>query len=170
MTSPSTATADATTSTSARTRAAVPARHPLIDRLLAVTGGREVRPDDIEAFEQEGGEAVLFFGGDPVRFPEALDVAVVLPELLAALGSSGSTGTRVGVVPRDVEDALARRYAVQRWPSIVFLRDGGYLGTLSGMHDWDVYLREAAHVLAQAPGRRPTPTIAIHAAADPACH
>lgn len=168
MTSPSTATADATTSTSARTRAAMPARHPLIDRLLDVTGGREVRPDDVEAFEQEDGDAVLFFGGDPVRFPEALDVAVVLPELLAALGSSGSTGTRVGVVPGDVEDALARRYAVQRWPSIVFLRDGGDLGTLSGMQDWDVYLREAAELRARTPGRRPAPTIAIQAA--PACH
>lgn len=149
-------------------RAASPARHPLVDRLLAVTGGREVRPDDIEAFEGEDGDAVLFFGGDPVRFPEALDVAVVLPELLAALGHAQGRGFRVGVVPRDVEDVLARRYAVQRWPSIVFLREGGYLGTLSGMQDWDVYLREAAELLARTPGRRPAPTIAIQAA--PACH
>lgn len=170
MTSPSPlpATATATANSAVPARAAVPARHPLVDRLLAVTGGREVRPGDIEAFEQEGGDAVLFFGGDPVRFPEALDVAVVLPELLAALGSPGGPGTRVGVVPRDVEDTLARRYAVQRWPSIVFLRDGGYLGTLSGMQDWDVYLREASGLRARAPGRRPAPTIAIQAA--PACH
>lgn len=142
--------------------------HPLIERLLALTGGREVRPADVEAFEREAGDAVLFFGGDPVRFPEALDVAVVLPELLAALGAPPPGRTRVGVVPREAEDALARRYAVQRWPSIVFLRDGGYLGTLSGMQDWDVYLREAAEVRARAPGRRPAPTIAIQAA--PACH
>lgn len=146
------------------TRALRTARHSLVDRLLAVTGGREVRPEDVEAFEQEAGDAVLFYGGDPVRFPEALDVAVVLPELLAALGRHA----RVGVVPREVEDALARRYAVQRWPSIVFLRDGGYLGTVSGMQDWDAYLREAAEVLARTPGRRPAPAIAIQAA--PACH
>lgn len=168
MTAPSPLPATATANTAAPARAAVPARHPLIARLLAVTGGREVRPDDIEAFEQEGGEAVLFFGGDPVRFPEALDVAVVLPELLAALGSPAGRPVRVGVVPRDVEDALARRYAVQRWPSIVFLRDGGYLGTLSGMQDWDVYLREAAELRTRTPGRRPAPTIAIQAAS--ACH
>jgi hydrogenase-1 operon protein HyaE len=131
-----------------------------------------VRPDDIETFEQEGGEAVLFFGGDPVRFPEALDVAVVLPELLAALGSSGSTGTRVGVVPRDVEDALARRYAVQRWPSLVFLRDGGYLGTVSGMRDWDDYVREVGELLARDVSRAPTvgiPVVSAGPAAD-ACH
>ena len=44
----------------------------------------------------------------------------------------------------------------------------GYLGTLSGMQDWDVYLREAAELRARTPGRRPAPTIAIQAA--PACH
>ena len=139
-------------------------RHPLIHRLATSTGGRDVTPDSVEAFEAEAGDAVLYFGGDPVRFPEALDVAVVLPELHALFGRF-----RVGIVPRDAEDALARRYAVQRWPSLVFLRDGGFLGTVSGMKDWDDYLREVQATLAATPGRRPAPTIAIHAAGD-ACH
>lgn len=140
-------------------------RHPLLDRLATVTGGRDVGPDSIESFEGEGGDAVLFFSGDPVRFPEALDVAVVLPELHAAFG-----GFRVGIVPRAVEDALARRYAVQRWPSLVFLRDGGYLGTVSGMKDWDDYRREVQALRQGTPGRRPLPTIAIHSADGSACH
>ena len=148
------------------TTPAAPAVHPLVTRLLATTAGVEVRPADIEAFEAAEGDAVLFFGGDPVRFPEALDVAVVLPELLAATGRR----MRVGVVPRDAEDAVARRYAVQRWPSLVFLRDGGYLGTLTGMQDWDVYVDALRTLLAGTPGRRPAPTIAIHAANAPACH
>lgn len=138
--------------------------HPLIERLAAVTQAARVEPDSIEAFEAGPGDAVLYFGGDPVRFPEAVDVAVVLPELRACCG-----GFRVGIVPREVEDALARRYAVQRWPSLVFLRDGGYLGTLCGMKDWDDYLREVHDVLARTPGRRPLPAIAIQAA-DAACH
>jgi len=139
-------------------------RHPLIHRLATSTGGRDVTPDSVEAFEAEAGDAVLYFGGDPVRFTEALDVAVVLPELQALFGRF-----RVGIVPRQDEDALARRYAVQRWPSLVFLRQGGYLGTVSGMKDWDDYLREVQATLAATPGRRPAPTIAIHAAGD-ACH
>ena len=140
-------------------------RHPLVDRLAATTGGAEVTPASIEAFEARPGHAVLYFGGDPVRFPEALDVAVVLPELHALLG-----GFAVGIVPREVEDALARRYAVQRWPSLVFLRDGGFLGTVSGMKDWDDYVREVLATLAATPGRRPAPTIAIHSADSGACH
>ena len=109
-------------------------------------------------------DVTVYFGGDPVRFPECLDVAVVLPELHALFG-----GFRVGIVPRADEDALAKRYAVQRWPSLVFLRDGGFLGTVSGMKDWDDYVREVQGTLAATPGRRPSPTIAIHAAGDH-CH
>lgn len=135
-------------------------RHPLVERLAAATGGCEVTPEGIEAFESCPGNAVLFFGGDPVRFPEALDVAVVLPELHACCG-----GFQVGIVPRSAEDALARRYAVQRWPALVFLRDGGFLGTVSGMKDWVDYVTEVQATLAAAPGPRPAPTIAIHAAA-----
>lgn len=140
--------------------------HPLIQRLIDTTSGAVVRPDDVEAFEALPGEAVLFFGGDPVRFPEALDVAVVLPELHASFGQR----FRIGVVPRDVEDALAARYSVQRWPSLVFLCDGGYLGTLSGMKDWDVYRREVQQLLAATPAPRPRPVIAIRSADTAQCH
>lgn len=138
--------------------------HPLLQRLAQSVGAADVTPDTVAEFESAAGPAVLFFAGDPVRFPEALDVAVVLPELHAACG-----GFRVGRVPAAVEDTLARRYAVQRWPSLVFVRDGGWLGTVSGMQDWDVYLREVGRVLAADPRPRPAPAIAIHAAASD-CH
>ena len=141
-------------------------RHPLLDRLAALTAGEDVRPETVESWESQPGNAVLFFGGDPVRFPEALDVAVVLPELRSSLGGDW----RVGLVPREVEDTLARRYAVQRWPSLVFLRDGGFLGTVSGMKDWGDYVGEVRGVLAGEPGRRPAPTIAIHRADGASCH
>jgi hydrogenase-1 operon protein HyaE len=127
------------------------ALHPLLARLVDRHGAQRIQLDTLEAFESAAGDAVLLFSGDPVRFPEALDVAVVLPELLASAGRP----LRIGVVPREIEDAVARRWAVQRWPSLVFLRGGQYLGTLSGMQDWDVYQARLAEVLGAAPGRRP---------------
>ena len=43
-----------------------------------------VQADTMEAWlSTQQGDAVLLFAGDPIRFPEALDVAVVLPELRA---------------------------------------------------------------------------------------
>jgi hydrogenase-1 operon protein HyaE len=136
--------------------------HPLIER-LADTHTRVT-----SATPPAAGEQVLLFAGDPVRFPEAVDVAVVLPELQRACRGRFA----IGVVERADEDAVARRYGVQRWPSLVFLRDGGYLATIAGMHDWDEYLLLAEQALGRAPSRPPGVGIAVVAAggAAPACH
>ena len=131
--------------------------HPLLVRLAKLTDAVVVAPDTVEAFESAPGEAVLFFAGDPVRFPEGLDVAVVLPELHALNGRS----FRVGIVPRDCEDEIARRWGVQRWPSLVFLRAGEYLATLSRMKDWEPFVAEVREALAARPSRRPTVGIPV---------
>lgn len=134
--------------------------HPLVERLLTHHGAAAVGADTLDAWLAQGGEQVLFFVGDPVRFAEGLDVAVVLPELQAAFGRRFA----IGVALREHEEALARRWGVQRWPSLVFLRDGRYLGTISGMKDWEVYRQEVAQVLAVTAARAPTVGIPVVAA------
>lgn len=146
--------------------------HPLIDRLARIAAAEMLSPDTIEAFEAAPGDAVLLFAGDPVRFPEGLDVAVVLPELRARFAAAAGHPWRVGIVARDCEDALARRWGVLRWPSLVFVREGGYLGTVSGMRDWEVYMTEVREILAGTPRRRPTVGIPVVSAGEPTstCH
>lgn len=134
--------------------------HPLVERLLTHHGAAPVGADTLDAWLAQGGEQVLFLSGDPVRFAEGLDVAVVLPELQAAFGGRFA----VGVALREHEEALARRFGVQRWPSLVFLRDGHYLAALGGMKDWEVYRQEVAQVLAAPAKRAPTVGIPIVAA------
>jgi hydrogenase-1 operon protein HyaE len=142
--------------------------HPLVQRLLDQPGARALQPETLDDWLGRGREQVILFGGDPVRFPEALDVAVVLPELNAAFAGR----LEIGVLAREHEDALARRFGVQRWPSLVFLRAGGYLGVVSGMRDWGDYLHEMGEVLAREPSRPPTVGIPVVAAdgATVACH
>jgi len=82
----------------------------LVQRLVQAHGAQWVGLDDADAFTAVPGARVLFFCGDPVRFPEGLDVAVVLPELHAALGRSFA----IGAVPADCEDLLARRLGVHQ--------------------------------------------------------
>ena len=94
--------------------------HPLTERLIAEHGATPLTLATLDAFLARPGDQVMLFSGDPVRFPEGLDVAVVLPELRAAF--AGRFGLAV-VTPED-EEAIARRYGVQRWPTLVFLRDG----------------------------------------------
>lgn len=142
--------------------------HPLVQRLLDQPDTQAVQPDTLDAWLALGGEQVLLFSGDPVRFPEALDVAVVLPELRTAFADRFA----IGVVPREHEDAIARRFGVQRWPSLVFLRGGGYLGTVSGMRDWDDYGREVGEVLTRDVSRAPSvgiPVVSSGSGAD-TCH
>ena len=133
-------------------QAAKPVATPaLVTRLAEQFGAAWLDETTVEAWSREGGDAVVLLAGDPVQFPEGLDVAVVLPELIRAVAQP----VRIGVVPREREDALARRYGSQRWPSLLFLRDGQYVTTLAGMHDWDVYVERFRAALAAPVSRVP---------------
>ncbi|MFA9461600.1 hypothetical protein [Thiohalorhabdus methylotrophus] len=120
---------------------------PLIRRLTEELGLPLLDRDGADEFLGAGGECVLFFTGDPGRYKEADDVAVVLPELLKELGGH----LRAGVVARESEKELEARYGFAVWPALAFFRDGCYLGAISRMQDWDVYLRRIPEILAVQP-------------------
>lgn len=139
----------------------------LISRLVEQFGASWVDETSIDAWAAEGGDRVVLFAGDPVQFPEGLDVAVVLPELQRSLPGR----FKVGVVPRESENALARRFGSQRWPTLLFLRDGQYVTTLSGMHDWDVFVDRVTLALALPVSRAPLGIPVVSATAGGAsCH
>lgn len=143
--------------------------HPLTERLIAEHGATPLTLATLDAFLARPGDQVMLFSGDPVRFPEGLDVAVVLPELRAAF--AGRFGLAV-VTPED-EEAIARRSGVQRWPTLVFLRDGQYVTALSAMRDWDDYLRDVAQALQSPVTRAPgigIPLVSSSSGADAHCH
>ncbi len=145
-----------------------PAAPPLIARLVDTPGARWVDLASLDDWLARPGDGVLFFAGDPVRCPECLDVAVVLPELQRAFPGR----LHVGVARVQDEDALARRFGSQRWPALVFVRDGGYVTTVSGMLDWDDYLRRVDEALRLPVGRAPGVGIPVVAAgaAGSGCH
>ena len=69
------------------------------------------------------------------------------------------------------QEAVARRFGSQRWPALVFLRDGQYVTTLAGMHDWTDYLAKVEAALALPTSRAPTIGIpVVTAGAGSACH
>ena len=140
---------------------------PVMQRLIDRFGATRIEADTLAAFLDRPGTSVLLLAGDPVQFPEGLDVAVVLPELRSALAAEFA----IGVVAPDSQDAVARRYGSQRWPSLVFLRDGQYVTTLAGMHDWTDYLKLVEAALAMPVSRAPTIGIPVVSAnASTSCH
>lgn len=142
---------------------------PLVARLATGSGAHWVDASGLDAFLARGGEQVLFFHGDPVRFPEVLDVAVVLPELCRHAQRQFGHGYDIGVVARHDEDAIARRFGVTHWPALVFLRDGRWVDTLSGMQDWDVY-QQRLQAVAAKPASRPPIAIQASGQGAPGCH
>lgn len=124
---------------------------PLIDRLVTELGYPVVDLDNFDEIVAGAEHVVLFFTEDPARFPESNDVAVVLPELAAAF-----SGLSPAVVARHDEKTMQRQYGFTSWPALVFLRDGKYLGAITGIQDWQVYLQEIQRLLQAEPSRPPT--------------
>ncbi len=117
---------------------------------------------------------VLLFAGDPIRFPEGLDVAVVLPELRQACKGAGLDFSIAVAVPLTAE-VLAKKYGSQRWPTLMFFRGGQYVTTVSGMHDWVDFVNLVRTALQAPISRAPTigiPVVRADAAsnADSHCH
>lgn len=136
---------------------------PLVERLATAHGASWLDEDSLDAWSREPGDRVVLFAGDPVRFPEGQDVAVVLPELRRSVPG----GFAIGILPRHLEERVAQRWGVQRWPSLLFLRGGRHVGIVAGMLDWDVYLQEVTRVLGLPASRVPGIGIPVVSAAGP---
>ncbi len=130
---------------------------PLIRRLTEQCRYPVVGVENIDAFLQSHDDVVLFFSENPAQYPESNDVAVILPELMKALGGV----LTAAVVNRDSDRELQKRYGFLRWPALIFLRRGEYLGVITQVRDWNVYLGEIDRILKSAPSRPPGSRIPV---------
>lgn len=136
------------------------ALHPLIAQLFDKHGYENIDAANIDAFVQQPGHALLVFTEDPLRVRETLDLAVIVPELASAFAGR----FRIGVLLPESARSLQARYGVRRWPAFVVLRDGGYLGAIEGLRNWDEYLQEVGRLLHTEPTRPPTIGITVKTA------
>jgi hydrogenase-1 operon protein HyaE len=146
---------------------AAPAVHPLVDQLLTRHGFVRVDAESLDAFAAGPGHALLVFTEDPVRYKETLDLAVIAPEVARAFEGC----FRVAVLlPADARK-VAPRYGFARWPALVVLKDGHYVGAIDGLRNWHEYIEETQRLLAAEPTRAPSIGIAVKTAGDPGhCH
>lgn len=123
---------------------------PLIRALIDRAGLPVLDAATLDAFLSPAtpAHALLFFTGDPAQRPEANDVAVVLPQLLAAFAPR----LRAAIIARAAEAALAPRFRVVIFPSLVLTRGAGLLAVLPRIRDWSEYRdRIAAGLAPEAP-------------------
>jgi hydrogenase-1 operon protein HyaE len=138
---------------------------PSIRRLTEQYRYPVVGVENLDAFLRSHEDVVLFFTENPSQYPESNDVAVILPELMKVYVGM----LTAAVIDRDSDRELQRRYGFTRWPALVFLRRGEYLGAITQVRGWSDYLDEVGRILKSAPSRPPGIGIAAVGANRPGC-
>jgi hydrogenase-1 operon protein HyaE len=136
---------------------------------MAELGAPALDPQAFDAWAEAPGHALVFFSEDPVMYRETLDVAVIAPELAKAYPGR----FRCALLLPDAARAIAVRYGFRRWPALVLLRDGKYVGAIDGLRDWNDYVEALGALLAAEPTRPPSigiPVTQAGAADAPHCH
>lgn len=126
--------------------------HPLLTRLHDELGYPSLDLDGHSRFLGSPGVVVLFFPGDPAKFKDTTDVAVVLPEIVGAFPGRLRPAVVVDVA---ADAALMERYAFSHHPALVFVQNGALLGSICGIRDWMDYVAEVKGMLNRAEGRQP---------------
>jgi hydrogenase-1 operon protein HyaE len=85
---------------------------------------------------------------------------VIAPEVARAFG------LRAAVLLPEAARKLAPRFGFTRWPALVLLKDGRYVGAIDGLRNWDEYMIEMKRLLAAAPVRAPSIGIAVRGLGD----
>lgn len=134
--------------------------HPLLARLSAALDAPILPVEQFDAWAAQPGHALVVFTEDPVLFRETLDLAVIVPELAQAFPQRFRTAVLLQAAAR----AIAPRYGFRRWPALVLLKDGRYVGAIDGLRDWQDYLQELQRLLEAQPTRPPSIGIAVTAA------
>jgi hydrogenase-1 operon protein HyaE len=121
--------------------------HSLIEALGVIHGLPTVDDDSVDAVLRpatgEPPHTLLFFAGDPGKRVETLDVAVMLPDLLAAFRGR----LRGAVVAPGAVEVLRARFHVIILPSLVVTRGTEVIGVLPRILDRADYTDRIAALL-----------------------
>jgi len=123
----------------------------LIDRLMTDYHYPQITADNHDEFVNTAGLNVLFFPGNPDTVKDATDVAVILPELVNTFKQKLNPGIVTDTYGDGVK--LKRHYGFTHYPSLVFVRDGDYVGSISRIQNWPEYLTKIESFFT-APARR----------------
>ncbi len=128
---------------------------PLIENMIEQYAYPVIDEASHDEFVQSHEESVLFFTESPTRFPESNDVCMILPELAKEYGGR----FQPAVVDQAAQRKLQGRYGFSEWPTLVFLRRGQFLGYISRVQDWNVYIQKINDLLTSE--AKPLPGIGV---------
>jgi hydrogenase-1 operon protein HyaE len=116
----------------------------LIETLASHPSCEVVRRGTYAEFLTRHSRALLFFTGDVASHPEALDVAIVVRELMRKYEGR----VVLGIVDRRDETALMAKAGVVVLPAIAFVADGRTGEVVARMRGWSAYAQAAERLFA----------------------
>ncbi len=138
----------------------------LLDNLVTKHGISELDQTGFQDFMDESGNGVVLLTEEPDTAAESWDMAVIFPELLAAIG----VNVRAAVLRPENARLLQTRFGLGRLPAILFLRDGGYVGAIEGLRDWSEFVSECVAILQKPVSRAASIGIAVSVIPPSSCH
>lgn len=133
--------------------------HPLYKNLIGEHGFEVCDKDNIQKFVDQPGLTMVLFIEDPNRMKETMDALVIAPELAKVCRLI----QRKAVVGPPNARKVAILYGFKRWPALVFLRDGKYLGAVDGLRIWSELIQETDRIINSEPTYPPSIGIPIKA-------
>ncbi len=128
-----------------------------IYRRTIEAGFEELNPENFEEFIKRPDLSVLLFVENPNKMKETMDALVIAPELV----KSCQPIVNKGIVTPPHARKLATIYGFRRWPAMVFVKDGAYLGAVDGLRTWAELVAEVDKIIHSAPSFPPSIGIPI---------
>lgn len=142
----------------------------IISRITRENNFKLLNATSIEAFINSSGETLIFFLDNPIKRAEAVDLAVLIPELvtltqrLVNVGIlcpiPGANPNKSASDPQTIK-TIMNKFVINRLPSILFLRDGGYLGSIIGLKNWSEYQSEISQIINNPVSEPPAPVSTV---------
>lgn len=136
----------------------------LLDQLAEKHRLSDLDAAGFDQFMHAPGEAVVLLVDDPDRAAESWDLAVIFSDLLAAAGG----GLRTGLLRPGASAQIQPQFGISRLPALLFLRDGGYVGTIEGLRAWSEFVGLCREMRQRPVGR--APSIGIAVSGTQGCH
>lgn len=139
---------------------------PSLYERLAQQGYRQVDDTTLDAVAADCAHLVLMLNEDPVKYPEVLDNAVIVPEVRREF-PAGSF--EVAFADSAASRRIAQRFGIVKFPALLFLRRGDYLGVIVGLLDWPEIVQAFADKLRGEVRRPPSVGIPVATAQKGGC-
>jgi len=138
----------------------------LLDKIVEKYGITDLGEAGFQDFMDEPGNGVVLLAAEPDTAAESWDMAVIFPELLAAT----HVKFHAALLRPESARIIQMRFGIGRVPALLFLRDGGYVGSIEGMRDWAELVAESTAMLQKPVSRAPSVGIAVAVVSSSGCH